>query len=330
MRSERFANLTEPVTGSGVASMKWKCSVALPVLFAAAIVSSPLFAQGLSGQQALFNVEPRERPPFDTVEVTISRVAGHIYQIRGEGGNIGMSVGEDGIILIDDQFAPLTDKIMAAIRSVSDAPIRFLINTHVHEDHTGGNANFAGMGAMIIAHDRVRIRLMEGIRGGPPAAPVALPIVTFSEPISLHLNGEDVRIIPSPPAHTDGDVYVYFTGSNVIHAGDVFRTNGYPNIDLGNGGTLEGTLEGLQMLIDLAGPDTLILPGHGVVSKRDAVIELRDLTLEVKSRVARLVAQGMSFEEIVAAKPTADLDARWGPRLDRFLPAVYVGLTGQN
>lgn len=250
--------------------------------------------------------EPRQRPPFETVEVTISHVAGHIYQIRGEGGNIGMSVGEDGIILIDDQFAPLTKKIMAAIRSVSDAPIRFLSNTHVHEDHTGGSENLAGMGAIIVAHDRVRIRLMEGIRGGPPAVPAALPIVTFSQPISLHLNGKDVRIIPSPPAHTDGDVYVYFTGSNVIHAGDVFRTNGYPNIDLGNGGTLEG----LQMLIDLAGPDTLILPGHGVVSKRDAAIELRNLTLEVRDRVARPVAQGMSFEEIVAAEPTARAGGR--------------------
>lgn len=276
------------------------------------------------------DIAPRERPPFETVEVTVSQVAGNIYQIRGEGGNIGMSVGEDGIILIDDQFAPLTEKILAAIRSVSDAPIRFLINTHVHEDHTGGNENFANLGAIIVAHDRVRIRLMEGLRGAPPAPEAALPVVTFSHPVSLHLNGEEVRIIPVLPAHTDGDAYVHFTGSNVIHLGDVFRTNGYPNIDLGNGGTLQGTLDSLQIALDLAGPDTLLIPGHGVVSKRDAVVELRDLTLEVKDRVARLIAAGMSFEEIVAARPTADLDARWGPRLDRFLPAVYLGLTEQN
>jgi len=280
--------------------------------------------------QAMFGVGDRERPPFETVDVTISRIAGNIYQIRGEGGNIGMSVGEDGIVLIDDQFAPLSDKILAAIRSVSNAPIRFLINTHVHEDHTGGNANFAGLGAIIVAHDRVRIRLMEGLRGAPPAEPAALPVVTFSQPISLHLNGEEVRIIPSPPAHTDGDVYVYFTGSNVIHAGDVFRTNGYPNIDLWNGGTLAGTLGGLDLLLDLAGPETLILPGHGVVSKRDAVEELRDLALEVRDRVAPLVAQGLSLQEVIARKPTADLDAHWGSRVDRFLPAVYYGVGGRD
>jgi glyoxylase-like metal-dependent hydrolase (beta-lactamase superfamily II) len=289
-----------------------------------------LLVPPLWAQQDLFGIEPRERPPFETVEVTISHVAGNIYQIRGEGGNIGMSVGEDGIILIDDQFAPLSTKILAAIRTVSDAPIRFLINTHVHEDHTGGNENFADLGAIIVAHDRVRIRLMEGIRGGPPAPAAALPVVTFSHPVSLHLNGEEVRIIPVPAAHTDGDAYVHFVGSNVIHLGDVFRTNGYPNIDLGNGGTLEGTLESLQIAIDLAGPETLLIPGHGVVSKRDAAIELRDLTLEVRARVARLVEQGMSLEQVVAAKPTADLDERWGPRLDRFLPAVFYGVGGQD
>jgi len=130
-----------------------------------------------------------------------------------------------------------------------------------------------------------------------------------------------------PPAHTDGDIYVHFTGSNVIHLGDAFRTTGYPNIDTGNGGTLQGTLDALQIAIDLAGPDTLLIPGHGVVSKRDAAIELRDVTVEVRDRVAALVARGMSFEEIVAAKPTADLDARWGRRLDRFLPAIYLALT---
>jgi len=283
-----------------------------------------------AAQSGLLEVQPRERPPFETVDVTIHHVAGGIYQIRGEGGNIGMSVGADGIILIDDQFAPLTDKIMAAIRSVSDAPIRFLINTHVHEDHTGGNANFAGMGAIIMAHDRVRVRLMEGIRGAPPAAPAALPVVTFTAPIMLHLNGEEIRIIPVPAAHTDGDIYVHFVSSNVIHLGDVFRTNGYPNIDLGNGGTLQGTLDSLQIAIDLAGPETLLIPGHGVVSKRAAAIELRDVTLEVRDRLAALIARGMSFEEIVAAKPTADLDERWGPRLDRFLPGVYSGLVQDN
>ena len=277
--------------------------------------------------QAPFNLQLAGRPEWDTVDVTIHHVAGGIYQIRGEGGNIGMSVGEDGIILIDDQFAPLSEKIMAAIRSVSDAPIRFLINTHVHDDHVGGNAIFAEMGATIIAHDRVRIRMMEGIRGNPPLAREAWPIVTFSDPISLHFNGEEVRVFPVPPAHTDGDIYVHFTGSNVLHLGDAFRTTGYPNIDTGNGGTYQGTLDALQIAIDLAGPDTLLIPGHGVVSTREAAIELRDIAVEVHDRVAALLAQGMTYEEIIAARPTIDLDPRWGSRLDRFLPGIYLDLT---
>jgi cyclase len=301
---------------------------AIAAVFAVAPASAQQDLQALyESMQAVFGLELGGRPDWDTVDVTIDHVAGSVYQIRGEGGNIGMSVGEDGIILIDDQFAPLSEKIMAAIRSVSDAPIRFLINTHVHDDHVGGNANFAAMGATIFAHDRVRVRMMQGIRGNPPSPPEAWPVVTFSNPISLHFNGEEIRVFPVPPAHTDGDIYVQFTGSNVIHLGDAFRTTGYPNIDTGNGGTLKGTLDALQIAIDLAGPDTLLIPGHGVVSRRDAAMELRDITVEVTDRLRPLVAQGMSFEDIVAAKPTADLDPRWGRRLDRFLPAIYLALT---
>lgn len=308
-----------------------------PIVMAGLAIATALTGSQASAQQdlqalyermqAVFGLELGGRPDWDTVDVTIHHVAGSVYQIRGEGGNIGMSVGEDGIVLIDDQFAPLSEKIMAAIRSVSDAPIRFLINTHVHDDHVGGNANFAALGATIFAHDRVRVRMMQGIRGNPPSPPEAWPVVTFSDPISLHFNGEEIRVFPVPPAHTDGDIYVHFTGSNVVHLGDAFRTTGYPNIDTGNGGTLQGTLDALQIAIDIAGPDTLLIPGHGVVSKRDAAIELRDVTVEVRDRVAPLVAQGMSFEEIVAARPTADLDGRWGRRLDRFLPAIYLALT---
>jgi len=314
------------------ASLRLRSVAAVGIAMALWLGASKAFAQQdlqalYEELQAPFNLQLGGRPPWDTVDVTIHHVAGNLYQIRGEGGNLGMSVGEDGIILIDDQFAPLTDKIMAAIRSVSDAPIRFLINTHVHDDHVGGNANFAGMGATIFAHDRVRIRMMEGIRGNPPSPREAWPVVTFSDPISLHFNGEEVRVFPVPPAHTDGDIYVHFTGSNVIHLGDVFRTTSYPNIDVGNGGTYQGTLDSLQIAIDLAGPDTLLIPGHGAVSTREAAIELRDLAVEVHSRVSRLLEQGMTYEEIIASKPTADFDERWGPRLDRLLPGIYLDLT---
>jgi glyoxylase-like metal-dependent hydrolase (beta-lactamase superfamily II) len=279
--------------------------------------------------QAVFGLDLPGRPPFETVEIEVEHVAGSFYSLRGEGGNIGVSIGEDGIIMVDDQFAPLSEKVLAAIRSLSDEPIRFLINTHVHDDHVGGNANFSREGATIVAQENVRIRMMQGIRGNPPSPQQAWPVVTFNDQIKLHLNGEDVWIIPSPPAHTDGDSFVFFRGSDVLHMGDVFRTTGYPNIDVGNGGTLEGTIAGLELGLALAGPDTKIVPGHGVVSSRTEVQELLDLTLEVRDRIAPLVDRGMSFEEIVAARPTADLDTRWGRRLDRFLPAIFLHLIDQ-
>lgn len=277
--------------------------------------------------QAVFNLPERERAPFETVDVEIHHVAGSFYYLSGEGGNIGLSIGDDGIIMVDDQFAPLSEKIFAAIRTVSNADIQFLINTHVHDDHVGGNLHLAEHGAEILAHENVRTRMMQGIRGNQPSPKAAWPIMTFVDPVKLYFNDEEVRIIPSPPAHTDGDIYVFFTKSDVLHLGDVFRTTGYPNIDVGNGGTLAGTIAGLELALEIAGPETKIVPGHGVVSSRNEVQELLDLTLEVKSRIALLVEQGLSFEEIVAAKPTADLDDKWGSRLDRFLPGVYIGLT---
>ena len=263
---------------------------------------------------------------FDAVKITVHPVRGNIYYLEGSGGNIGLLVGDDGVVMVDAQYAPLTEKIVRAIRTVSDQPIRFLINTHVHDDHTSGNENFGAMGTTILARAKVRVRMMEGIRGSSPWPKIALPVITFKEPVTLHLDGEEIRVIPVPPAHTDGDSYIYFATSDVLHMGDVFRTNGYPGIDGPNGGTLQGTLDALQIAIDLAGPNTKILSGHGVISTRDDVIAFRDMVLEVKARVTKLVRQGMTLEEVEAAKPTADLDARWGPRLDRFMPALYDGV----
>lgn len=267
---------------------------------------------------------------WGAVEIVVHQVTPGIYYLEGEGGNIGVSAGSDGIVMVDDQFAPLSDKILAAIRSISDQPIRFLINTHVHDDHVGGNEFFADRGATIMARDRVRVRMLEGIRGNAPSPVGALPILTFTGPVSLHLNGEDVDIIPVPPAHTDGDSYVHFRGSDVLHMGDVFRTNGYPGIDVPNGGSWQGTLDALQLALDIAGPNTRILSGHGVVSTRDDVRAFRDMAIEVARRVSRLIEQGMTLEQVTAARPTADLDERWGPRLDRFLPALYEGLGGRD
>ncbi|HJO11662.1 MAG: MBL fold metallo-hydrolase [Gammaproteobacteria bacterium] len=260
---------------------------------------------------------------FSNVEVTAHHITGSYYYLEGRGGNIGLSVGEDGVVMIDDQFAPLTDKIVAAIRELSDGEIRFVINTHVHGDHTGGNENLGRMGILILARDEVRVRLAEQ----SPAA--ALPVLTFSGSMSFHLNGEEAHIIPLPPAHTDGDSYIYFMGSDVLHAGDVFRTVAFPVIDLNNGGSLDGTIDALGVAVGLAGPNTKIVPGHGVVSTREDVMEFRDMVIDVKARVTTLVERGLTYEQVAAADPTAPYNAKWGDP-ERFLRAVYAELGGQD
>lgn len=278
-------------------------------LFTSLLLSS--LASGLQAQQ-----------DFSNVEVVPHHVAGNVYYLQGAGGNVGVSIGEDGIIMIDDQFAPLTDRLVAAIRQLSDADIRFLINTHVHGDHTGGNENLGRMGVLILARDEVRVRLSE------QAAGAALPVLTFSDAITIHLNGEEVFAFPVPPAHTDGDTFIHFRDSDVIHAGDVFRTTAFPVIDTNNGGTLDGTLQALGLLIGSAGPDTLIVPGHGEVSNRMDVMAFRDMVLAVKARVEPMLAQGMSYEQVAAADPTGPYNARYGDP-DRFLRAVYTELGGE-
>lgn len=259
---------------------------------------------------------------YSTVEIIPHEVRGTVHYLQGAGGNIGLSIGEDGVVMIDDQFAPLTEKILAAIEGLSDGEIRFLINTHMHGDHTGGNENLGRMGIVILARDEVRVRMAE------TQPDVALPVLTYSEDITLHLNGEEVISISVPPAHTDGDSYIYFTTSDVLHMGDVYRTTGYPFIDLANGGSVQGTISALGLAIGMAGPDTIIIPGHGDVSTREDVMAFRDMILDVVDRVRPLVERGMTFEQISAAAPTASYDAQWGDPA-RFLQAVYTELGGE-
>jgi glyoxylase-like metal-dependent hydrolase (beta-lactamase superfamily II) len=211
-----------------------------------------------------------------------------------------------------------------------------LINTHVHGDHTGGNENFAKMGIDIVAHDNVRVRLARSVANPPPPpaaalAAVALPVVTYGDTMKLHLNGETVIIGKLPPAHTDGDSYIRFVNADVLHVGDVFRTVGYPGVDGNNGGTVKGTLDALQAIVDMAGPNTKIIPGHGVVSTREDVAAFRANTIEAQRRFTDLIKQGMTLEQVVAANPTADLATKFAtssPPPDematqRFLTAFY-------
>jgi glyoxylase-like metal-dependent hydrolase (beta-lactamase superfamily II) len=272
---------------------------------------------------AAFALRAQAQQDFSNVEIVAHHVAGGVYYLEGQGGNVGVSIGDDGVVMIDDQFAPLTDRIIAAVRELSSGQVRALINTHVHGDHTGGNENIANMGIPILARDEVRARLS----ATAPAA--ALPVLTYREAITLNLNNESILAFAVPPAHTDGDTIIYFRGSDVIHSGDVFRTTAFPVIDTTNGGTLDGTLGALALLIGTAGPDTKIVPGHGGVSSRADVTAFRDMILDVKARVRAMVDQGMTYEQVAAANPTAAYNDRYG-NPDRFLRAVYSELGGAS
>jgi len=277
---------------------------------------------GLAGL-AIGVASAQEPVDWDAIDLRISHVAGSIHMLEGRGGNIGLSIGDDGVIMIDDQFAPLTDRIVAAISEVTDEEIRFLINTHVHGDHVGGNENLGNGGVLIFANDRVRMRMADA-----STAHAALPVVTFSDTATLHVNGEEVHAFSVPPAHTDGDSFIHFRGSDVLHLGDVFRTNNFPYMDLSNGGGLPGTLDALAIAIGMAGPDTAIIPGHGNVSTRDDVVEFRDMILIVMDRVSALIDDGKSYAEVAAAGTTAEFEAKWGDP-ERFLTGLYQELGGQ-
>jgi cyclase len=274
-------------------------------------------------------------PDFSKVEIKTTKLAPNFYTLEGQGGTIGVLVGNDGIFMVDDEFAPLSDKIVAAIRQISNEPIKYLINTHVHGDHTGGNENFGKMGVTIFAREELRQRLMhpQPAANGTPgtAAPAAaLPVITYTGRLNFHMDGEDVEAIPVPVAHTDGDTMVFFHNDDVIMTGDFFRSLGYPNIDRANGGSLKGMLNGLGMLIGLMGPNTKAIPGHGVVVTRAEIIAHRDMILAVRDRVAQLIAQGKTQADVLAAHPTADYDAKIpqaAQTSDRFVGQLYAELS---
>jgi glyoxylase-like metal-dependent hydrolase (beta-lactamase superfamily II) len=270
---------------------------------------------------------------FSKVDIKTTRLANNVYTLDGQGGTIGVLAGPDGVLMVDSQFAPLTEKIVAAIRQISDKPIRFLIDTHVHGDHTGGNENLARMGVTILAREQLRMRLARpnpAANGAPgvPAPPIALPVITYDGPLTIHMNGEDVQLIPVPAAHTDGDTMVKFPAADVIMAGDFYRSLGYPNIDRANGGSLKGMLDGLNALINLAGPNTKIVPGHGQIVTKAAVAEHRDMIVAIRDKVAALAQKGMSAEQVTASKPTSDFDSRvpgaTPMTTDRFVGQLYA------
>jgi glyoxylase-like metal-dependent hydrolase (beta-lactamase superfamily II) len=276
-------------------------------------------AVNIQAQQSPPFVERASVPDFSNVEIKSTRWTDDFYTLEGLGGTrqcgtVSVLIGPDGVLLVDSQFAPLTERLVAAIKKISSKPIRFLINTHVHADHTGGNENFAKLGVLIFSRDQLRARLQHPAPGpdgspGKPAPTGAWPVVTYDGPVTIHVNGEDVHLIPMRSAHTDGDTLVSFPGHDILAVGDYFRSTGYPFVDLNNGGSLEGLIAGLGETIARAGPTTKIIPGHGPIVGRAALVAQRDMVLAVRDRVAALVSQGKSLEEVIAAKPTASFDA---------------------
>ena len=269
-------------------------------------------------------------PDFSKVEIKTTKLTPSFYVLEGQGGAIGVLVGPDGVFMVDSQFAPLSDKIAAAIKQISERPIRFMVNTHVHGDHTGGDENFAKMGVTIIARDELRARLAAPPNGPTPTA-AALPIVTYKGAMTVHMNGEDVQLIAVPVAHTDGDTMVKFPNADVIMTGDFYRSVGFPNIDRANGGTLNGMLAGLQAVVDAAGPSTKIVPGHGAIVDKNAVAAHRQMIIAIRDKVAALVKQGKTQQEVIAAKPTSEYDAKVpqaGTTGERFVGQLYAELSG--
>ncbi len=267
---------------------------------------------------------------WSKVEIKTEKVSGNIYVLFGQGGNIGVSVGEDGVYIIDDQFAPLTEKIKAAIAALSDKPIRFAINTHYHGDHTGGNENLGKEGTIIVAHDNVRIRMKKGTflkafnDHVPPKEGLALPVVTFNDQAGLHLNGEQARMHYVANAHTDGDSIVYFEGSNVVHMGDTFFAGMFPFIDVDSGGSVDGMIAAANKVLAMVNGETRIIPGHGQVTDNKGLTSYRDMLVTVRGRVAEMKSAGKTLEEVQAENPVADF-------LDSFVgfsaewPKLFVG-----
>ncbi len=259
----------------------------------------------------------------------------NIHMLMGQGGNVGVFIGRDGTFLIDDQFAPMTEEIISKIKSLGGGVPKFLLNTHYHSDHSGGNENLGEQGTLIFSHDNVRERLRSGsfLREFniklKASEGKGLPVVTFSENMSFHINGDVVRAIHTPHAHSDGDSFIHFEKQNVIHAGDLFFNGFFPFIDVDHGGSLKGMINGVNQMLLLTNNSTTIIPGHGQKSNKTELIAYRDMLQLSLNRLKALREQGLSLEEIIAAKPLKDLDNKWGKSMftaDKWIEQIFAGI----
>lgn len=295
------------------------------------LVTGLLLSLGIAGAQ---------EQDFSKVQMKVTKVAGTVYMLEGAGGNIGASVGDDGIVIVDDQYAPLAEKIQAALKGITDKPVRFIINTHYHGDHTGGNAYFQKQ-APIIAQDNVRKRMETGGAAGngssvhmdvKPASKEALPIITFDHDVTVHLNGEDIRALFFPAGHTDGDSIIFFPKSNVVHMGDDFVTYGFPFIDVDSGGSIDGMIDGVEKVVAQVPPDVKIIPGHGPVSNLDDVRAYLTMLKATRDVVQKALAQSKTLDQMKQAKLLDPWKKYSGDFIneDAFLETLYNSLTGQK
>ena len=278
---------------------------------------------------------PAPQPDFDKVVIKTTDLGSGIYMLEGAGGNIAITVADDGVIMVDSQFAPLYGKIKAAIAAQTNQPVRYLVNTHFHRDHTGANEAFAKDGAIVVAHENVKTRLAEGSRNGltgnlvPPAPTLALPKQTYRDSVTLRLRGRSAELRHSADVHTDGDTYLYFADANVLVAGDLVFFGRYPNIDLLYSGSIDGMIRGVDELLQLAKEDTKIVPGHGPAGTKAMMRDYRAMLVAARDRIAKLKAAGKNEDEVVAAKPNADYDAKFGVdarAIGNFIRVVYRSL----
>lgn len=303
-------------------TMTTRCSRSLALLGLAWLAAGPAAAQ---------------QRDFSKVEITAERVTDHIYVLFGSGGNIGVSVGDDGLAIVDDQFAPLTPKIRAALGELSPKPVKFVVNTHWHGDHTGGNEEFGKTGSIIVAQGNVRRRMSTDqfsqlLNQSFPAAPgAALPVITFDESVTLHWNGDDLEIIHLPRAHTDGDAIVRWVKANVVHLGDLMMQTSYPFIDIESGGSIQGLIAALARVEALTDGNTRLIPGHGKVFGRPELVAYRSMLETLRDRIAAAIEDGKSLEETIAMKPSREFDERYASAFIKpgtIVTSIYKGLSG--
>jgi len=290
---------------------------------------------------ALVTANSASAQNMDDVQIQTQRLTDEVYMLMGQGGNIGLSVGDDGVFVIDDQFAPLTEKILAAIGAITSDPVRFVFNTHWHGDHTGGNENMGATGAMIVAHDNVRERMSteqvlerigRPVSTTPPSPDGALPVVTFAEDVSFHINGDRLHAFHVSNAHTDGDAIVHFVGANVVHMGDTFFRDRFPFIDTASGGSIDGLIAAAGRALAVMDADTQVIPGHGALSGREDLRAYRDALKTMRDAVADLMAQGMSLERIQSTRPIRAQAAACVQNQvaeESFVATIHFGLGGR-